>query len=91
MLTAGPLHVWEKQELTFTAVNTYKNPYTDVIVWVDLNGPGFTRRVYGFWDGGQTFHLRVMATAPGAWTWTSGSEPADPGLAGKTGSFTAVA
>ena len=43
MLTAGPLHVWEKQELTFTAVNTYKNPYTDVIVWVDLNGPGFTR------------------------------------------------
>ena len=90
LVTADPLHVWEKHELRFTAVNTYQNPYTDVVVWVDLQGPGFNKRVYGFWDGGQTFHLRVMATAPGTWTWTSGSEPADPGLSGKAGSFTAV-
>jgi hypothetical protein len=88
---ASPVHVWEKQELTFTAENTYKNPYTDVIVWVDLKGPGFDKRIYGFWDGGQTFHLRLLATAPGTWSWTSGSTPADPGLIGKTGSFTAVA
>ena len=57
-----PVHVWEKQELTFTAERTYANTYTDVIVWVDLVGPGFSKRVYGFWDGGQTFHLRVLAT-----------------------------
>ena len=87
---AGPVHVWEKQELTFTAANTYANPYTDVIVWVDLQGPGFAKRVYGFWDGAQTFHLRLMATAPGEWSWTSGSTPADPGLGGKSGSFTAM-
>ena len=88
---AGPVHVWEKQELTFTAANTYANPYTEVIVWVDLKGPGFAKRIYGFWDGGQTFHLRLLATAPGEWTWQSGSSPADAGLAGKTGAFTAVA
>jgi hypothetical protein len=87
---AGTTHVWEKQELTFTAEKNYKNAYTDVIVWVDLIGPGFSKRVYGFWDGERTFHLRLMATAPGTWSWKSGSDPADPGLTGKSGSFTAI-
>jgi hypothetical protein len=32
------VHVWEKQELTFNAVNSYKNHYTDVNIWVDLTG-----------------------------------------------------
>ena len=90
LAAADPAHVWEKQELTFTAANTYKNAYTDVVAWVDLKGPGFSKRVYGFWDGGQIFHLRLLATAPGLWTWQSGSSPVDPGLAGKTGEFTAV-
>ena len=88
---AAPVHVWEKQELTFTAARTYANPYTDASVWVDLTGPDFHKRVYGFWDGGQTFRVRVLAPAPGAWTWRSGSTPADAGLAGKSGSFTAIA
>jgi len=87
---AAPVHVWEKQELTFTAVRTDSNPYTDITVWVDLTGPNFHKRVYAFWDGGQTFRVRVLATAPGTWTWRSGAAPADAGLAGKTGSFTAV-
>ncbi len=87
---AGDVHCWEKRELTFTATGTYSNPYTDVTVWVDLKGPGFAKRVYGFWDGGSTFRVRVAATAPGEWTWSSGSSPADAGLAGKTGKFAAV-
>ena len=86
----GPVHVWEKQELTFTAARHYANPYTEVTVWVDLVGPSFKKRVYGFWDGGQTFHVRLLATEPGAWTWTSGSSPADEGLSGKSGSFAAI-
>src|SRR5512133_640716 len=81
--------LWEKQEATLTAVNSYANPYTDVTVWVDLDGPGFHKRVYGFWDGGDTFRVRLVATAPGTWRWTSGSAPADPGLSGKRGTFTA--
>ena len=90
-LIASPsVHPWEKQELTFVALNTYANPYTDVSMWIDLAGPGFHKRVFGFWDGGQTFHVRLAATAGGTWTWKSGSSPVDSGLAGKTGSFTAV-
>jgi hypothetical protein len=84
------VHVWEKQELTFTSSNSYKNPYTDVIVWVDLSGPGFNKRVYGFWDGGKIFHLRLVATKIGNWYWKSGSNPEDPGLSNKSGSFTAI-
>jgi len=52
-----PVHVWEKQELSFTASRAYRNPYTDAVVWVDLKGPGFNRRVYGFWDGGRRLFL----------------------------------
>ena len=87
---AQPIHVWETQELTFTAKNPYKNAYTDVTVWVDLSGPNFKKRVYGFWDGGDTFRVRLVATQPGAWSWKSGSDPNDPGISGKSGSFTAI-
>lgn len=86
-----PVHVWERQELTFAAAGSYANPYTDVIVWVELTGPHFQKRVYGFWDGGKTFRVRLVATEPGVWTWSSGSAPADAGLTGKSGSFSAIA
>ena len=84
-------HVWEKQEITLKAQNSYPSPYNSVDVWVDLAGPGFNKRVYGFWDGENTFRVRVVATAPGQWSWKSGSNPADPGFSGKSGSFRAVA
>ncbi|MBS1874325.1 MAG: DUF4038 domain-containing protein [Acidobacteria bacterium] len=88
---AAPLHVWEKHEITLESARAYGNPYTDVTVWVELTGPNFRKRVYGFWDGGSTFRVRVTATAPGRWTWRSGSTPPDPGLAGKSGAFDAIA
>ena len=84
------VHTWEKVELAFVAKQTFKNPYTDATVWVDLTGPGFSKRVYGFWDGGNDFKVRVTATAPGMWHWQSDSEPHDAGIAGKTGSFVAT-
>jgi hypothetical protein len=83
-------HVWEKVEIVLVAKATYENPYAEVTVWIDLKGPGFAKRCYGFWDGGDTFRVRVLATAPGTWSWRSGSKPADPGLEGVSGSFTAV-
>ena len=91
MTAAATHHVWEKVEIPLHARNSHKNPYTDVVVWVDLKGPGFEKRCYGFWDGGDAFRVRVLATAPGEWTWTSGSRPRDGGLAGVTGTFTAAA
>ena len=83
------VHTWEKLELAFVSDRKFQNPYTDATVWVDLTGPGFSKRVYGFWDGGNNFKVRVTATAPGLWHWRSSSEPHDAGLGGKTGSFTA--
>ncbi len=83
-------HVWELQEIELHAQRQYSNPYVDVDCWVELNGPGFSKRVYGFWDGGDTFRVRIVATAPGNWQWKSGSnQPADTGLNGKTGTFVA--
>ncbi len=85
------IHAWEMKELTFTAEKSYENPYTAVTFWVDLTGPGFNKRVYGFWDGGQTFRVRVVATGPGEWRWTSGSNQIDDhGLNNRTGKFTAI-
>ena len=88
--TDARVHVWEKRELEFTCERDYANAYTDATVWVELIGPGFNKRVYGFWDGEKHFKVRVTATAPGVWRWRSGSEPHDSGIAGKSGSFTAI-
>ncbi len=91
-LQRGEAHVWEKQEIILHAQRDYANPYTDVRVWIDLKGPGFSKRVNGFWDGGHTWRIRFVATAPGEWTWTTGSnQPEDAGLNGGTGALKAVA
>lgn len=66
------------------------DPYTDVTVWIDLSGPGFNKKVFGYWDGDNTFRVRFVAMQPGEWTWTSGASSNDPGLTGKTGSLTAI-
>jgi hypothetical protein len=88
--TAGEVHVWEKVELTFHAQNHYTNPYTNVEVWVDLKGPGFEKRCYGFWDGGDVFRVRILAESRGRWSWLSGSNQKDAGLNHQRGSFTAL-
>ncbi len=88
---SGTVHVWEMQEIVLNAGNTYNNYYSDVTVWVELKGPDFSKRVYGFWDGGNIFKVRLVATRSGQWSWTSGSNQAkDTGLNNKTGGFTAV-
>ena len=86
---AQGIHVWEKQDIVLHAKTSFQNPYVDVVVWVDLQGPGFQKRVYGFWDGANDFRVRLVATTPGEWSWRSGSSPGDQGLSGKTGKFTA--
>ena len=89
-LSSPVLHVWEKKELTFTATRDWDNPYVQVTFWVDLAGPGFQKRVFGFWDGQRTFRVRLLAPTAGEWTWQSGSNPPDPGLSGLRGKFRAI-
>lgn len=91
-LESGEVRVWQMQEVTFEAAREYANPYVDVELWIDLEGPDFKRRVYGFWDGGRTFKVRFVATKPGDWSWRSASNRSDdPGLNGGRGTFRAVA
>ena len=90
IIAQKPVHVWEMQELSFTAGNKYKNPYTEVKMWIELSGPDFNKKVFGFWDGGNTFKVRVVAMKPGEWKWKSASSNNDTGLTNKTGSFTAI-
>ena len=85
-------HVYETVEVAFTGSGDYDNPYLDVDLWVDLKGPnGLAYRIPAFWDGGQTWRVRLAATAPGDWQWSTGNKTGDPGLDGKTGSFSAIA
>ena len=85
------IHVWQMQQITLKAEKSYSNPYTDVTCWVELNGPDFSKKVYGFWNGGNVFIVRLVAEAPGEWHWKSGSnQPDDKGLNNITGEFTAV-
>ena len=83
-------HVWEKRELRFQLQGEYDNPYTDLVGWVDLKGPGFSRRCYGFWNGGDEFVVRVTATSAGPWRWSAGSDPVDPGMDAREGAFEAT-
>ncbi len=85
------IHVWEMKEIKLTCEKTYNNYYTDVTCWVELKGPEFSKRVYGFWDGSNNYVVRVVATKAGEWQWISGSnQSGDNGLNNKSGSFTAI-
>ena len=55
-------HVWEKQEITLKAQNSSPSPHLSVDVWVDLAGPGFNKRVCGFWDGETNAMIRMPKT-----------------------------
>ncbi|MEJ2505415.1 MAG: DUF5060 domain-containing protein, partial [Ignavibacteriaceae bacterium] len=85
------IHVWEMKEIKLQAEQTYDNYYTEVECWVELKGPDFSKRVYGFWNGDNNFAVRIVATKPGKWEWVSGSnQPDDKGLNNHKGEFTAV-
>jgi len=84
-----PVRCWQPLEIELTAQSVPENPYTETEVWADLSGPGFSKRVAGFWDGGRTYRIRVAATAPGTWRWSAGSEPTSLEVSGMSGSFVA--
>lgn len=48
------IHMWDVHEIVLHAAEKYDNPYIDVTVWAQLEGPDFCKRVFGFWDGGDT-------------------------------------
>ncbi|HQE95667.1 MAG TPA: DUF4038 domain-containing protein [Candidatus Marinimicrobia bacterium] len=88
---APDIHTWEMQEIVLQAEGEYENFYTDVTCWIELTGPEFAKRIYGFWDGANIFKVRFVATKPGKWYLRSGSnQPNDNGLNSLSGEFMAV-
>jgi len=80
------IHTWEMIEITMEAEMSYDNYYTDVLCWIELQGPDFSKRIYGFWDGGAFYKVRIVLTKEGNWSWKSGSnQPGDTGLNGLIG------
>ena len=47
---------------------------------------GRSHSIEGFWDGGSRYRIRFAADATGEWSWLSSSD--DPGLNGRSGTFT---
>lgn len=89
-LSSSPtIPVWEPNQLVFHMASPPADPYCDAEVWVDLSGPGFSRRVYGFWNGGAEFVVRLCAPRPGTWSWRAGSSTGDRAIEGLKGTFTA--
>jgi hypothetical protein len=65
------------------------NPYTTIEATATITRPdGGTRTIPLFWDGGRTWKLRLAPDAIGEWRWSVRAN--DPGLDGKSGTFSCV-
>jgi hypothetical protein len=84
------VRIYEIREIALTATGTYENPYLEVDCWVEVEGPGFSKKIYGFWNGDNEFVFRIAPTSPGTWSWRSFSTVDDKGLNGRKGAFRAV-
>ncbi|MBM1105188.1 DUF4038 domain-containing protein [Aurantibacter crassamenti] len=81
---------WTTIELTLTAKDDYKNPYTDIDVWAifyNSKNEEFIRPA--FWDGTNIWKVRFAPNDNNSkWTWKSfASNTNDRGLNNQTGSF----
>lgn len=83
--TEDPTPKWSTTEITLTAGRDYRNPYTQTGVTATFSGPGGSKTVRGFWDGGNVWKIRFTSTAEGTWTYTTSSP--DPGLNNKSGTI----
>ncbi|MDO6818430.1 LamG-like jellyroll fold domain-containing protein [Zobellia sp. 1_MG-2023] len=87
--------VMEVVEIEFNSQQQYSNPYMEVDVWVELKKEGSAGEAYRipvFWDGGNVFRGRLVATSPGNWSWKVLDETvtkSDRGFMGKSGTFSA--
>ena len=76
LLVAGNVQAavgkWEVFEVTLTTTNSYSNPYTQVTLDATFTSPtSQTIQTPGFWDGGQTWKVRVAPNEIGTWTYST--------------------
>jgi hypothetical protein len=77
---------YEIVEIAFEAANQYKNPFVELDAEAELYRPdGSVWSIPLFWDGGQTWKLRISPDIEGEWSYKISST--DNGLKGKSGKF----
>jgi hypothetical protein len=76
-------------EASHDAAGSYSNPYLEVTAEAVFTRPdGATWRIPLFWDGGQTFRVRVSPDLTGPWSYRVQSS--DPGLQNRSGRFVVI-
>lgn len=86
------VYVYDRCLLRLIAGHSYSNPFLDVELILELEGPGGEcLKVPGYWNGGGEWCIRWMPLAEGVWRWTTVCGCAeDGGLHGVTGECLAV-
>jgi hypothetical protein len=84
---------WGRFEQSFKSTVSYSNALQQASLTVVFTSPlGDTSRVAGFWDGGNTWRVRISPDQPGHWTFESScSDAANKGLNHQTGQFICTA
>jgi dienelactone hydrolase len=79
-------------EVALTSARTYTNPFLDVAVQATFTAPsGRTLTAYGFYDGGNTWRVRLAPDEVGQWRYlTQAGDLADDGLHHRSGTFRCV-
>jgi hypothetical protein len=86
VIMAAEIEQYGLFEISFQAQGRYDNPFTDLDAEATVLRPdGAIWTVPLFWDGGQTWKLRVSPDLPGEWSCTIRSK--DAGLNGQSAFF----
>lgn len=85
----GEVERWGVYEAAFKSETKSSNPFTDVTLKAHFQCNGTRLTVNGFYDGEDTWRIRLMPTVEGPWRYVTESNNRD--LDGKKGSFKCVA
>lgn len=88
-LHPGEVERWGIFETAITSQSKSSNPFINVTLKAHFRCNSTEITVDGFYDGEDTWRIRLMPTEEGRWTYTTESNNAD--LNGKQGSFQCVA
>lgn len=88
--TAQTVERWDTHEIALQASGTYANPFQDVEVTATFTHRDSGRSITatGFYDGGQTWRLRLLPLELGTWEYRTHSP--DSGLDGHAGTLTCM-
>lgn len=83
--SSAKIEQWGIQEITLRSSREYNNPFADVSLQCRFRCGDQEIVALGFYDGDQTWKVRLMPPSRGTWTFTTVSN--DPDLNGRSGSF----